>query len=244
MHRFNISFRDGLRTLLLVSALIYSTLALADGTVVDKIYHPYVDALENELEYRALYQDRHGKVDYPQQLHRLALGRSFGDNLFGEIYLVGEKDRGEGFDLEAWELEVKWQLTQQGEYAADWGLLFEFEDERKQDVHEVAFGVLTEREFGRFSGTVNLKLIGEWGDAIDDELDTVLSTQLRYRYSRSFEPALELYAGQDYLGLGPVALGQINLGIRKNLSWEAGVILGLEQDSPDQTFRLLFEFEF
>lgn len=218
--------------------------AFADGTIVDKVYHPYVDAMESELEYRVQFQGEHSNINYPREIHRLSLGHSFGDRLFGEMYVVGEKSRAGTFDFKAYELEMKWQLTEQGQYASDWGLLFEYENEMGRKIQEAAIGVLGEREFGRFSGTANFKVVAEFGKAIKDEVETVLATQLRYRYSRALEPALEAYVGQDYIGAGPIALGQINLGIRKNLTWEAGVIFGIEPDSPDQTFRLQFEYEF
>ena len=94
-----------------------------------------------------------------------------------------------------------------------------------------------------FAGPGGQKL-GEEGDDINDEFETAFSMQARYRYSRAFEPALEFYAGQDATGIGPVFLGNINLGTRKSLNWEAGVIFGADNESPDQTFRLLLEYEF
>ncbi|MFT4886503.1 MAG: hypothetical protein ACJA2D_002900 [Pseudohongiellaceae bacterium] len=72
----------------------------------------------------------------------------------------------------------------------------------------------------------------------------VLNLQARYRYAKAFEPVLEFYAGQYPAGIGVVAVGRENVGIGKNLSWEACVILGLGNDSPDQSFRFLLEFEF
>jgi hypothetical protein len=50
-----------------------------DGSVVDKVYHPYVDALENELEFRSLFQDHVDGLDNPKQVHSLSLGRSIGE---------------------------------------------------------------------------------------------------------------------------------------------------------------------
>lgn len=232
-----------------MAVMTFSTLfsgrkVFADGVVVDKVYHPYVDALENEIEFRSIFQDKQDGLDNPKELHRLALGRSIGESFFAELYLVGAKSRAGNFDLEAYEFELKWQLTEQGEYSADWGVLFEFENEINDDIKEMAVGIFAEKEFGRFSGTANLFLIQEWGDDIRNEFETAASLQFRYRYSRAFEPALEVYAGQDATGIGPVILGKLNLGIRKSLNWEAGVIFGADSGSPDQTFRLLLEFEF
>jgi len=218
--------------------------AFADGSAVDKVYHPYVDALESEIELRSLFQNDATENSNFKQLHQMSFGRSFGQALFGEFYLVGEKSPTGNFDLEALEFEVKWQLTEQGEYSADWGILFEYEQEFNEDVQEFTTAILVEKEFGRFSGTANLLLIQEWGSAIKDEFETAVAMQGRYRYSRAFEPGVELYAGQDSAGIGPVMMGSASLGVRKALRWEAGVIFGLGSDSPDNSFRLLLEYEF
>ncbi len=224
--------------------ILFSNFALADGASIDKIYHPYVDALEHELEYRVLAQDEQRGLVTSAQIHQLAFGTSFSDRWFGEAYVIGEKSRNGHFEIEAYELELKWQLTEQGEFFADWGLLFEYETETEVDIEEFSVALLGEKEWGRWSGTANLFLIQEWGGDIDDELESILSFQTRYRYSSFFEPGLEFYAGQTSIGFGPVIQGQINTGIRKNLHWEAGYIVGLDSDSPDQSLRFLVEFEF
>jgi len=225
-------------------SLFFLSHALADGSAVDKVYHPYVDALESEIEFRSLFQENSSGPNNFKQLHQLSFGRSFGQALFGEVYLVGERSRSGQFELEAFEFELKWQLSEQGEYSADWGILFEYEQEFNDDIQEFTTGILVEKEFGRFSGTANLLLIQEWGSAIKDEFETAVAMQARYRYSRAFEPGLELYAGQDSAGIGPVMMGAVSLGVRKALRWEAGVILGIGSDSPDNSFRFLLEYEF
>jgi hypothetical protein len=232
-------------TILLFIVMLYvSAPVLADGNVVDKVYHPYVDALESEIEVRSLFQDSDDGSDDFKQLHQFSFGRSFGQSLFGEIKIVSEKSNAGNFDLEAFEFELKWQLTEQGEYSADWGMLFEYEQEFSEDVHEFTTGILVEKELGRWSGTANILLIQEWGNDIDDEFETAIALQARYRYARAFEPALEIYAGQDAAGAGPVIMGRANVGVRKSLHWEAGLIFGLNNDSPDSTFRILLEYEF
>lgn len=216
--------------------------AKADGLVVDKVYHPYVDALEKEIEYRGVFQERQEALEGPAQLHKLSFGGAIGQRWFAEAYVVAERSNSGNFDIEGYELELKWQLTEQGEYSADWGLVFEYEKE--QDIEEFSVGILTEREWGRWSGALNLFLIEEWGKGIEDEFESSVAAQVRYRYSPQFEPALELYSGQDFTGIGPVVMGKVNLGVRKSLGWEAGLIFGVDSDSTDQTFRFLLEYEF
>jgi len=230
--------------LLLSAAIIAPAVASADGFSVDKVYHPYVQPLEREVEWRSLFINDDEEALDGKQVHRLGLGASFSDRVFGEVYLIGEKDSGGSLSLEAYELEVKWQLTEQGEFFADWGLLFELETERDDDIWEYGTTLLVEKELGRWTGALNLSAIYEWGDDISNEWESQLAAQLRYRHSRLFEPAVELYSGEDAKGIGPVALGDIRFSGGHKLRWEFGLIFGLDSDSPDQTLRTMFEFEF
>lgn len=218
--------------------------AWADGLVIDKVYHPYVDALETELEVRHLVQDPQPGRDNPAQVYQMSLGKALTDAVFSEVYIHAAKDRNGGWQADAWEVEVKWQLSEQGEYWADYGLLFEYEDERGLDAREFTVGLLAEKELGSFSTAANFMVIREWGKDILSEYETALAMQTRYRFKESFEPGIEFYAGEDTRGLGPVLQGTWRTGVRRSLHWEAGLILGLDGKTPDRTWRFLFEYEF
>ena len=229
----------------LLGFLVLAPAALrADGVVIDKIYHPYVQPLEREFEWRALWQNRQPGRPDDLQRYRFAYGQSLGDRWFAEVYLVGDRSAEDAFSLDAFEVEAQRQLTEQGEFWADWGVVFELEKERGLDAWEFATGLLAEKEWGRWSGTANLFLMHEWGGDVVDETETRLGLQARYRYSRAFEPAIELYSGEDTRGIGPAVLGQFALGGRRQARWEAGVIFGVGSASPETTVRLLFELEF
>jgi hypothetical protein len=225
-------------------SLLLASGAWADGLVVDKVYHPYVDALEREFEYRLLLPAKQDDFVVPAQLHRVSIGTALGAKVFTELNLIGEKARGGGFGTEAWELETKWQLTEQGEYAADFGLLFEYEVERHGGAQEAVVGLLTEKEWGSWSGAANLKLIGEWGGGSGSEVETAFTAQLRRRGAPLFEPGIELYAGQGTRAAGPVIQGTAITGLRRSLHWEAGLIFALDETSAPSTWRFLLEYEF
>lgn len=87
------------------------------------------------------------------------------------------------------------------------------------DNQEFTVAFLTEKEFECWSATTKLLLIQKGGNNIADEFETALLFQTRYRYARAFESALELYAGQSTLGLGPVALGSLKRVMRKSITW-------------------------
>jgi len=231
-------------TLYLGILLAYSAASQANGIVIDKIYHPYVRPLEQELEWRAVLQDHQPGVADNTQLYKFAYGRALSERWSAEAYLVGEKSRDQSFRVEGYEVEVQWQLTEQGEYWADWGMLFEVEKQANKDLWEFSTAVLVEKEWGKWSGTANLYVLGEWGSAIANEMETRMGLQARYRYSRAIEPAIEFYRGQGTQGLGPALLGQIRLPNRKKLNWEVGLIMGLENSSPNRTLRMLLDFEF
>ncbi len=233
----------------LLLASLYSTTAYADGSFIDKVYHPYVQPHEREIEWRWNMKNDSGNshkerlMDNARQ-HRLAYGQSINDRWFAEMYLVGDKNREQEFKLTAIELEALWQITEQGEYDEDWGMLFELEHERKYDISEVSTALLIEKEWHRWVGTANLYLIYEWGSKINNEFETAMALQAKYRYSRYVEPAIEFYSSDTSEGVGPVLLGDIKLGGRKKIHWESGIIFGLDNDTADQTLKMLIEFEF
>ena len=227
-----------------ISAVLLSNLVAADGMVIDKIYHPYVQETEQELEFRAVIQDQQPGTPDNGQLYRFAYGRSLNHRWFAEVYLTGDKSDAVGFDLNAVELELKWQLTEQGEYWADWGMLFELGKAINNNAYELSSGVIVEKEVGDWSHTANFIVELEWGSDIGDEIESALSVQSRYRQSRLIEPGIEFYMGQDTLALGPVIMGELRWGSGQKLKWEGGAIFALDNKSPDLTFRLLLEYEF
>ena len=240
MQKINNTFKLIIKGIALGSLLL-TTNVIADGLSIDKVYHPYVQPLERELEFRWLHYDDNNSIN--TQVYRLGIGQSLTDSWFVEAYVIGEKNANES-RVSAYEIEAKWQLTEQGQLSADWGLLFELEKERNPSIWEASTTLLVEREWGRTVGTANLSLSFEAGDGISSELEPSAAAQVRYRYSRALEPAIEFYMAENTLGLGPVLMGEQRFGTRKKLHWELGVIAGLSNETPDATLRALAEFEF
>ncbi|MBA6398739.1 hypothetical protein [Colwellia sp. BRX10-4] len=220
---------------------LYSVLAFADGVVVDKVYHPYVLPNEKEVEWRLLSHQTEKTNDLAQ---RFAYGQSVLDNLMVEFYIVGERDSDGNFGLSAYEIETRWMLTEQGQYWADWGMLFEFEKEHNKDSWEVTSGLLFEKEIGRTSLSINAFLIFEWGNDIKNEIEMEFRAQYRYRWLPQFQPAIELYSGEDYVGIGPAFMGIQRFDRQKQLKWELAFITGLNGESKDHILRAAIEFEF
>lgn len=220
----------------LVVMLLIPGLTLADDLAVDKVYHPYVQPMEREVEWRMVAADG-------DHLQRLGIGQSVNDRVFVEGYLLAAEE-GDTFRLEGYELETRLQLSEQGEYAVDWGMIVELEKAHQEDEWELATALLMEKQWGRWVGAANLWLEYEWGDEVKDEFETAMALQTRYRLSPAFEPAIEFYGGENTRALGPVAMGDVRFGAGKKLHWESGVLFGLSKKTPDAILRLLAEYEF
>ncbi|MBH0033083.1 MULTISPECIES: hypothetical protein [Pseudoalteromonas] len=221
--------------------LVFSIQAKADGIVVDKVYHPYVLPFEREFEWRLVsHQTDSGNI----LAQRLGGGGAINDTMALEGYLVGERDDNGDFGLEAYELELRWQLIEQGKLWADWGALFELEKKHNEDVYEATSGFVIEKEFGKTSLTLNAFLVYEWGQDIKNEWESEFRAQYRYRYRSAFQPSIEAYVGEDFIGIGPGFIGLQRFDGQKQLKWEAGFITEISQSEKNHSFRLALEFEF
>lgn len=228
-----------LASLILLS--LCSSLALADGIVVDKVYHPYVIANEREVEWRILSS----QTDELNRLaQRLGVGYSITENMAIEAYIIGERDGTRDFDVSAFEIEARWMITEQGQYWADWGAVFEVERNTLTNSYETSLGIITEKEFEKTSLTLNLFLIFEKGANIDAEFETEFRAKYRYRYMAEIQPAIELYAGENYFGIGPAIMGVHRFKGQEQIKWEAGFITELSNSGKDHSFRLSIEYEF
>ncbi len=216
----------------------------ADGLTIDKVYNPYVQQLEKEFEYRTLYEQDSDDAKDGIIRHKVAYGQALSDRLFAEVYLIGVDGPNQNLKLEAYEVELKWQLTEQGEYNNDWGLLFELENEKNDNIWEVSTTLIAVHEWSRWIATGNLSVIYEWGNDIKNEWETALSGQFLYRYSERLEPGIEIYQSEASQGIGPVVNGLWRLDRGRKLNWTAGIILGTNNDTADVNWKFNLEYEF
>lgn len=217
-------------------------LALADGSTIGKIYQPYVQPLEKEIEYIGLVEDDSPEVDRSRTRHQMAVGAALSDQWFAEglVTYVDEPS----YELSSYELELRRQLTEQGQYDSDWGLMLELEKLDGVDAWEAAVGVLNTRDWRRWQLTANLFLIQEWGGDVQSELETAFAFQGKYRYRPALEPGFELFLSQDTRAIGPVVGGQLRLSGTDKLYWQLAFLVGCSNRTADQNVKLQLEYEF
>lgn len=207
---------------------------------VDKVYDPYVHQGELEIESRAVH-----KFDDEDE-HKIRLGVGYGVNSFWfvEGYVIGEKESGEHFEVSDVEIESKFQLSEQGQYWLDSGLLVELEKELDESVWELKAGPIFQKQIKDWVITTNFMMEKKFGpDAAERDVKLLGSAQLKYRYSASLEPAIEYYGDEETHAIGPVLLGKTKWG-GTPVKWELGALGGLNDDTPDFNLRWLIEWEF
>lgn len=225
--------------------LLATLLAVAPPCVyadISRVYHPYVEQQERELEYGAVWRDVAGDS---VMLQRAGIGYAWAEHWFGEVYLLTESINHQGERIRGYEAEIKWQITEQGEYWADWGLLVEAARAKDRDHKELAIAALMEKEINsHWVAAANIFAEYEFGDDIVDELETALRAQLRYRLSPAVEPALEIYLDDQDWAAGPALTGIQKFAPGKQVRWELGWLFGLDAETPENNVRLAIEFEF
>ena len=207
---------------------------------VDKVYDPYVYQGELEIEARGVHQ-----FDDANQ-HKVKLGVGYGINnvWFVEGYAIAEQETGGSAAIEDVELESKFQLTEKGQYWADFGLLMELEKALDEDKWEFKAGPLVQKQINNWVVTANFFLEKQFGpDAEESKVAVLGSAQLKYRLSPLLEPAVEYYGDEETHAIGPVLLGKNRWG-KTPVKWELGVLKGLNGDTSDINFRWLLELEF
>jgi hypothetical protein len=209
---------------------------------IDKVYHPYVEQDVFELEYRRTHIfDADGMTTGSR--NRISFGHAFTEKLFIELYLSGKTGDSEDIAVDAYEIEGLYQVGEQGEYWLDSGFVFEIEKERHFDEWEAKMGFLFEKEWGRFSHTLNLIAKYEFEDDVKREWGGSSAYQFRYRWQPQFEPGIEIYNSSPSLAVGPMFQGIVKFGV-KQLHWELAILKEF-RDSPKPYFtRALIEWEF
>ena len=175
-----------------------------------------------------------------------------------ELYAAYARPGGQGTRFDAIEWENRFQLTEPGQYATDWGGVIEIEKP-----HEAGSGwnltvgpliqgaLMGERVQWNLNPLLSRNLAGPEGASTQ----LGYQAQLKYRYRRWLEFGAQ---GLGDLGpwahwsplqqqthrAGPALFGRVSLGGRRSLSYNAGWLFGLVDGAPSDTVRAQLEYEF
>jgi high-affinity iron transporter len=249
----------GAMAALILAGLVFAMATGArDAQAGFKVYYPYVEAGELEIEYRPSVTFDGDAAKDDAQKHLLGVGHSLTDWWFVELYGEWEREAGPGEDTDfaAFELENLFQLTNRGENWADFGVLVEYaRTDSGSSPDELAVSLLASKESGKFQATYNLELAREIGNGAGNDIALAHRFQLKYRLDPAFEPAVEVFGEfgpidsmpgfdrQEHY-VGPVATGMLPLGDGgMKLKYNAGYLFGVSDAAADGVFKAIIELE-
>ncbi|MFO1406671.1 MAG: FTR1 family protein [Steroidobacteraceae bacterium] len=217
------------------------------------VYSPLVEDGEKAVEIRGHYDfDPDPALDGGQS-YKLEYEWTPMSRWLSEILVEYEREPGE--DLAATEIasENVFQLTEQGRYWADFGLLAEFAYSLERGgANALEVALLGQKDWGRNEVRVNLVFEQELED--DADLEVEYRWQYRYRLDERFEPGVEMYGGAGDWGdlgnfdeheqqLGPGLYGKFRTSDGA-VKYELALLFGLTDQTPDETLRFMVEYEF
>lgn len=218
------------------------------------VYSPIVEEGEIAIEFRGHHDfDSRDDVDGSQQFK---VDLEYTPTSWWRTEVLGEWEKGRGESLEA--TEVAWenvfQITPQGKYWMDFGVLAEYARSLEDDAEDaLELGLLGEKQFASTVLTANLSFEREFASGAGTEME--YAARYRWRVAQAFEPGIEIYGdlgdwgdngrfSEHELEAGPAVMGKLGTGTHSAFKYEAAVLLGLTDESPDTTFRFLLEYEF
>lgn len=217
------------------------------------VYSPLVEQGEKAIELRGHYAFDGDPALDGGQAYKLEFEWSPLSRWLTELVVKYEGDPGTSLDATEIASESVFQLTEQGQYWADFGVLAEFAYSLERGgANSIELALLGQKDFARNEVRANLVFEQPLGNGSDLELS--YAWQYRYRLGEHFEPGVEMYGSAGTWGnmgsfngngqqLGPAAFGRIRTA-RGALKYEAGLLFGLTRVAPDATLRFLLEYEF
>lgn len=221
-----------------------------------KVYSPVVHEGEWELEARGhLDIDDDASLDGGQkQIYEI--GYSVTDiwhtALFGEF--EKEPEGSLKFDAIAWENIVE-LFTQEEAWLAS-GLYFEFEAKDEEGAADkIEAKLLLEKDLSGIRNTANVNFEKEVGNNADDDLEFGYAWRSRTEVAHDFKVGFEAFGELGEIKnfkspdrqehqIGPMLYGGIELTEDVELDYRLGVLFGLTDATPDETFVWQLELEF
>ena len=240
-------------------ATIIAALTLTAGTAAiagpaDYVYTPAVEYGEKEIDFK-FGTGRQGDAAR-ESAASIGFGYGATEWWFTEFYVKYKMNSFEPTKYDALEWENKFQLTQQGQYPVDLGLLVEVERPTdRTEGWEVKWGPLLQTEYGKWQLNANVLFQRNYRAAIPSGTVLQYQWQAKYRWEKELEFGVQGFGevGQwdDWLPgdqrdhkLGPAIFGKLPLGDRQAIRYNVAWLLGASQAAHDHTLRLQLEYEF
>lgn len=243
-----------------VAVLVLAPVLFAGGSepaqASHKIYSPYVERGEIELELRAHTTFDNDPDKDSKEKYKVEAGYGVTDWWATAVIAEIEEDAAGDLEHEATAWENIFQLTEQGEYWLDAGLYFEYEFARESDASDKAeVKLLLEKNIGKYVNTANIIFAREVGSNASGGTEFEYAWRTKYLLHKQYEPGIEVYGSlgkasdwvpsdeQDHR-IGPVLSGVLSSSPHSKWVYEVGYLAGISDAAPRGTFKFVIEYEF
>ena len=231
----------------LLAATAFTGLAArADDDFV--IYEPYVTQGQSEVEFRGHQQGDGDPTLGGERAYEISVAHAFTDWWKPEIYVATyEREPGGANTFDGREFENTFQLTDQGEYWADFGFLGSYEYKSQPgETSVLEFGPLIEKQSGRIQQRLNLIWEKQLGGGADRKYEVRGDYLATYSFTSALAPGFEAYyrPADSSHQIGPALYGEIASSRGNEFEYSTALIFGINKGAPNRTFVLRMEYEF
>lgn len=235
--------------------LMLSLAQPAKAGPASKVYTPNVEYGETEIELLGgEYDDDDNGVD-SDRTWKLGVGRGMTQYWFSEVEFVWEKDPHEGTEYKAFELVNIFQLTERGEHFIDLGLFTElkFPDDH-DEANKIELGPMLQKQIGAAVYNLNLIWVRDYGSQADHVTEFEYAFQARVTGDPMLEFGVQAFgelgewsdmnsAGDQEHKIGPAIFGTVKANGNNKIAYDAALLIGVTDDTPDATVRFAVEYE-
>ena len=235
-----------------LAAAFFLQAPTAQADPANKVYLPTVEQGEWELELRGGWQKWRNHDDDRERQVIVDVGYGFTSWWKSELAVGVTRLPDTSTRLDEIEWENIFALTEPGQYWLDVGLFAELAHDRAEGRNAVAIGPIFQKEFGPLQANVNLFFERQLGAHAEPGAEINYAWQVKWRGNPRFEPGIQgfgtLGRSNDFAHetehkIGPAFFGQVVLGARHKIKYDAAVLFGLNRNTPDTTIRFNLEYE-
>lgn len=221
----------------------------------ESIYTPIVDYREWEFELKGGIQD-FGNRQTGELAYKFAIGYGIAPRWATELSVEYPRSPGNAARVEEIEWENVFQLTEHGEHWLDVGIFNEISHNRLEHKNFFAIGPLFQHESGRSQTNLNLLWTHQLSAMPENESGSrnqlTYAAQWKWNLQPAFQPGVQAFGSlgdpahlrSQELKIGPAFFGSTSLGNGRKLKYNAALLGGLTNETPNATVRLQLEFEF